>query len=228
MQISEHLNGEWRSHLHSEFEKPYFRDLQVFLSQRAKTGVEIYPAPENIFAALHATPPAKVKVVLLGQDPYHNPGQAHGLAFSVTPRQTPPPSLVNIYRELEADLGHTPPRDGCLTKWATQGVLLLNSVLTVEKSSPGAHSNKGWEQFTDLIIRKISEICSPTVFLLWGKPAQKKRRLIDHSRHCILQAPHPSPLSAYRGFHGCRHFSLANNYLLSQGRTAVDWRLEQN
>ena len=226
MLISDYLKGDWRNYLRIEFEQPYFRDLQAFLSERAKSGVEIYPSLENIFAALHATPPAKVKVVLLGQDPYHNPGQAHGLAFSVSSKQALPPSLVNIYHELKSDLGHTPANDGCLIKWAAQGVLLLNTVLTVEKSSPGVHSGKGWEQFTDQIIRKISEICPPSVFLLWGKPAQKKENLIDQSRHCVLQAPHPSPLSAYRGFYGCRHFSLANNYLLSQGRSAVNWCLE--
>ncbi len=226
MQISDYLQGEWKQLLQNELRQPYFQQLQKFLSLRVASGAAIYPSFDNIFTALNSTPPLRVKAVLIGQDPYHGPGQAHGLAFSVSPGVPLPPSLVNIYRELESDLGIAPAFNGCLSKWANQGVLLLNTVLTVEKSSPGSHSKKGWEEFTDSVIQKASQTCPPSVFLLWGKPAQKKIKLIDPARHCILQAPHPSPLSAYRGFLGCRHFSKANDFLSQQGRSPIDWCLE--
>lgn len=225
MQLVDHLNSGWRSLLQGEFERPYFQKLQEFLSHKISDGTQIYPAVENIFAALNATPPTAVKVVLLGQDPYHGPGQAHGLAFSVPPGQVIPPSLVNIFRELQDDQGYRPPLHGCLHKWADEGVLLLNTVLTVEKSKPGSHRNKGWERFTDHIIDLINMRCKPSVFLLWGNHAQSKTSLIDQTRHCLLKAPHPSPLSAYRGYFGCRHFSKSNRFLLERERTAVDWNL---
>lgn len=227
MRLADYLDKGWFMLLQDEFEQPYFRDLEAFLSARGSAGIEIYPAPENIFLALNLTPIEKVKVVLLGQDPYHGPGQAHGLAFSVLPGQRLPPSLVNIFRELHSDLGGIPPVAGRLDQWARQGVLLLNTVLTVEKGQAAAHRGRGWERFTDRVIKTVNQHCQPTVFLLWGADAQKKSALIDLSRHRILCAPHPSPLSAYRGFLGCRHFSLCNDYLLSKGRTPVNWYLNQ-
>jgi uracil-DNA glycosylase len=225
LRLADQLNSDWLGLLESEFDQTYFKQLELFLSAKAAQGAEIYPPWENIFSALNLTPVKRVKVVLLGQDPYHGPGQAHGLAFSVLPGQPFPPSLANIFKELESDLGLAPPLTGCLKKWAKQGVLLLNTVLTVERSKAAAHRNKGWERFTDCIIQTINRHCQPTVFLLWGGDAQKKSVLIDQSKHHILKAPHPSPLSAYRGFLGCRHFSLCNTFLHSTGRGQIDWKL---
>ncbi|MBN1378023.1 MAG: uracil-DNA glycosylase [Gammaproteobacteria bacterium] len=224
--LLEHLETGWSMLLQAEFQQTYFEQLEAFLSFRTSAGAEIYPQTEHIFSALNLTPAEQVKVVLLGQDPYHGPGQAHGLAFSVLPGQRLPPSLVNIFKELKSDLGLNPPLSGCLEKWARQGVLLLNTVLTVEKGTAGAHRNKGWEWFTDCVIKTVSKHSRASVFLLWGSEAQKKSSLINRSRHHILQAPHPSPLSAYRGFLGCRHFSLCNEFLISQGRGPVDWCLD--
>lgn len=199
------------------------RSLSAFLRERRAAGAQIYPPASDIFKAFDATPPDQVRVVVLGQDPYHNPGQAHGLSFSVPTGTRVPPSLGNIFRELQSDVGLTPPAHGCLASWAAQGVLLLNSVLTVEKNQPGAHQGKGWERFTDCVIERLASGTTPRVFMLWGAYAQKKGRHIDASRHCILKAPHPSPLSAHRGFLGCRHFSAANKFLESQGQAPIDW-----
>jgi uracil-DNA glycosylase len=223
MRLADYLEKDWLKLLQTEFAQPYFRQLEAFILSRASAGAEIYPALGNIFSALNLTPPERVKAVLLGQDPYHGPGQAHGLAFSVMPGQRLPPSLVNIFKELQRDLGLVPPLSGCLDKWARQGVLLLNTILTVEQGKAAAHRSRGWEQFTDSIIKTVSQCCRPTVFLLWGSDAQKKSVFIDQSRHHILQAPHPSPLSAYRGFFGCGHFSRCNKFLQEMGRTPIDW-----
>jgi uracil-DNA glycosylase len=221
------LQPQWLALLENEFEAPYMQALSAFLRQRRREGAEIFPPPASIFNAFEQTPPDTVRVVILGQDPYHNPGQAHGLCFSVLPGVPPPPSLLNIYRELQADLGLSPPRHGCLLSWAHSGVLLLNSVLTVERSQPGSHQGRGWERFTDRVITCLSDSEVPRVFMLWGAQAQKKGRSIDRDRHCVLEAPHPSPLSAHRGFLGCRHFSAANAFLESRGLAAVDWRLPE-
>lgn len=219
------LESSWREHLESQFREPYMEKLREFLLQRKKAGKIIYPEGENYFNALNQTPFDQVKVVILGQDPYHGPGQAHGLCFSVQPGVATPPSLVNIFKELQADLGIPISEHGCLTHWAQQGVLLLNSVLTVERGSAGAHQGKGWERFTDAVIQELNEKKEGLVFLLWGAYAQKKGQIIDRNRHCVLSAPHPSPLSAYRGFLGCQHFSKANNYLLARGGDVIDWTL---
>lgn len=219
------LRGPWRDVLAEEFDKPYMRGLQDFLQGRIDQGYTVYPPLEHVFEALNLTSPAAVKVVLLGQDPYHGPGQAHGLAFSVRPGQPPPPSLVNIFRELEQDTGIAPPADGFLEPWARRGVLLLNPVLTVERGRAGAHRGRGWERFTDTVIERVNALSPPSVFLLWGAQAQKKAGLVDADRHAVLRAPHPSPLSAYRGFFGSRHFSRANDFLRRRGRGPVDWRL---
>ncbi len=219
------LREEWQSALHDEFTAPYMEALRAFLRAEIAAGKQIYPAGDRVFAALQATPPASVRVVILGQDPYHGPGQAQGLSFSV-PRGMPlPPSLRNIYRALAMDLGIAPARHGDLTAWAEQGVLLLNAVLTVEAGKAGAHQRQGWEQFTDRIVDFLSASAQPTVFVLWGKPAQQKGARVDAERHLVLKAPHPSPLSAHRGFFDCRHFSQANAFLQSRGRGAIDWRL---
>lgn len=219
------LPEAWRNLLGDQFEQPYMQDLSAFLRQRRAAGATLYPPPNDIFRAFWETPPARVKVVILGQDPYHNPGQAHGLCFSVNPGVVTPPSLVNVYKELATDLGCVDPGHGCLLPWARQGVLLLNSVLTVEQNSPACHQGKGWERFTDHVVSLLSDDPAPKVFLLWGAYAQKKGRAIDDTRHCVLQAPHPSPLSAHRGFLGCRHFSQANAWLREQGLDVVDWQL---
>lgn len=216
------LNASWLSKIASEFEKTYMQDLRLFLKDRKRRGIEIYPSNDNWFAALNATAFDDVKVVILGQDPYHGAGQAHGLCFSVLPGSPVPPSLRNIYKELHADLGIDIPSHGYLQHWADQGVLLLNSVLTVEDGQAGAHQGRGWEQFTDEIISALDRDRSGLVFMLWGSHAQKKGAKINRDKHLVLKAPHPSPLSAYRGFLGCRHFSQANAYL---GQRAVDWTL---
>jgi uracil-DNA glycosylase len=219
------LQADWLALLQNEFDQPYMRELSAFLRERRGAGAEIYPPPGRIFHAFSCTPPQAVKVVLLGQDPYHNPGQAEGLCFSVAPGVAIPPSLANIYRELHDDLGIPPPPHGSLASWAGQGVLLLNAVLTVERNQPGCHQGRGWERFTDLVVALLNAMERPLVFLLWGAQAQKKGRAIDATRHCVLRAPHPSPLSAHRGFFGCRHFSTANRFLEEQGVEPVDWRL---
>lgn len=215
----------WRDALAGEFDKPYMRELQQFLALEKAQGKQIYPDDSHWFSALEITPLEDVKVVILGQDPYHQPGQAHGLCFSVMPDIKVPPSLVNIYKELYSDLNIEPVDHGFLESWAKQGILLLNSVLTVEQGAAGAHQGQGWELFTDKIIRTVNERCENVVFLLWGGYAQKKGKSIDRERHCVLEAPHPSPLSSYRGFFGCQHFSKANHYLEINQRQPIRWTL---
>lgn len=219
------LERSWRQRLEPEFSQPYMQHLRAFLQQQKQAGKRIYPPGRQIFNALDSTPFDQVSVVILGQDPYHNPGQAHGLCFSVLPGVPPPPSLLNIYKELQRDIGFVPPAHGCLTHWARQGVLLLNAVLTVEHNQAGAHQGKGWEQFTDRIVALLNAEREGLVFLLWGSPARKKGAFIDRKRHLVLEAPHPSPLSAHRGFLGCGHFSRANTWLQAQRRAPIDWQL---
>jgi uracil-DNA glycosylase len=219
------LEKSWKELLGSELEMPYMAELRTFLVQEAKTGKTIYPQSEDIFAALNLTPFDKVKVVILGQDPYHGPNQAHGLCFSVKPGVKTPPSLVNIFKELKADLGITPPTNGCLDAWAKQGVLLLNNVLTVEDGKAGSHHLKGWEQFTDKIIELLNEKKENLVFILWGSPAQKKASKVDANKHFIIKSVHPSPLSSYRGFFGSKPFSQTNTYLNSKGIKPIEWTL---
>jgi len=215
----------WQDELNGEFELPYMKELKQFLMEEKDQKKVIYPHSSNWFHALETTPLDDVKVVILGQDPYHQPNQAHGLCFSVLPGIKTPPSLVNMYKELQTDLDIIPATHGYLESWAQQGVLLLNAVLTVEDSNANAHQGKGWEQFTDKVISVVNEHCEHVVFMLWGSYAQKKGSMIDSSRHCVLKAPHPSPLSAYRGFFGCQHFSKANAYLSEHGKLAIDWQL---
>lgn len=219
------LQPDWLALLRDQFELSHMQELSAFLRRQRAQGETIYPPPTLIFNAFWQTPPQEVKVVILGQDPYHNPGQAHGLCFSVNPGVRVPPSLANIYRELNSDLGVPIAGHGNLQHWADQGVLLLNSVLTVERNRPGSHQGKGWELFTDRVIELLSDSTAPRVFILWGSQAQKKGRGIDQTRHCVLRAPHPSPLSAHRGFFGCGHFSAANAFLEKHGMEPVDWRL---
>ncbi len=220
------LIKSWQTRLAGEFNKDYMSILQQFLAFQQEQGKVIYPSNNERFAALNKTPFEQVRVVILGQDPYHGEGQAHGLSFSVKPNVKVPPSLMNIYKELEMDLGIAPTSHGFLEQWAEQGVLLLNSVLTVEASKAGSHQNKGWEVFTDKIIKLINNEHQNVVFMLWGSYAQKKGRHINRYKHFVLESTHPSPLSAHRGFLGCHHFSKANNYLLSHGKTPVDWVLK--
>jgi len=217
----------WQASLKAEFDLPYMTILRQFLRSEKDTGKVIYPHSSNWFHALETTPLNEVKVVILGQDPYHQPNQAHGLCFSVLPGIKVPPSLLNIYKELQTDLGFALVQHGYLESWAEQGVLLLNAVLTVEDSKANAHQGKGWEQFTDKIIATVNEQCEHVVFMLWGSYAQKKGAMIDRERHLVLTAPHPSPLSAYRGFLGCRHFSLANDYLKTHDKKVIDWVLPE-
>lgn len=219
------LDPSWKAHLESEFESDYMRFLREFLMQEKSQSKIIFPPGDEIFACLNSTGFDDVKVVILGQDPYHGRGQAHGLCFSVKPGVAIPPSLRNIYKELKSDIGFKPPTHGCLNYWAEQGVLLLNSVLTVESRRPASHKGKGWEQFTDKLISLLNERREGLVFILWGSYAQKKGAMIDRSRHLVLQSPHPSPLSASKGFYGNKHFSLANDYLSSKGQTPIDWQL---
>lgn len=221
------LRPEWLAKLGDEFDKPYMRELRSFLLARKAAGATIYPPGSQIFNALDSTPPEDVRIVVLGQDPYHGPGQAHGLCFSVRPGVPIPPSLANIFRELHDDTGFRIPRHGCLQRWADRGVLLLNAVLTVERGRAGAHQGKGWERFTDRVVEVVDGGDHPVVFLLWGAQAQRKGAGIDRDRHLVLTAPHPSPLSAHRGFFGCRHFSRANRWLESQGASPVDWGLPE-
>jgi uracil-DNA glycosylase len=217
----------WQATLAQEFDLPYMQALEAFLSAEKDQNKVIYPPKSDWFHALETTPLEEVKVVILGQDPYHQPGQAHGLCFSVQPGVKVPPSLVNIYKELASDVGAEIAQHGSLESWAKQGVLLLNAVLTVEDSNANAHQGKGWEQFTDKIISTVNEHCDNVIFLLWGSYAQKKGAMIDEKKHLVLKAPHPSPLSAYRGFFGCQHFSQANTYLLKNGKKAIEWGLSE-
>lgn len=219
------LEDSWKAVLGDEFAQPYMRHLKDFLQAEKAAGKQIFPKGAEYFRALDLTPLDEVRVVILGQDPYHGAGQAHGLCFSVRPGVRIPPSLVNIYKELQGDLGIAPARHGFLEHWAQQGVLLLNSVLTVEEARAASHQGQGWERFTDAVIRAVNEDCEHVVFMLWGSYAQKKAAFVDGARHLVLKAPHPSPLSAHNGFFGCRHFSQANEYLLSKGRNAIDWQL---
>ncbi|GAB4176304.1 MAG: uracil-DNA glycosylase [Wenzhouxiangellaceae bacterium] len=219
------LHPEWLALLGDEFDTGPMRNLAAFLRERKAAGARIYPPGRLIFNALDSTPPSKCRAVILGQDPYHGPGQAHGLCFSVPPGVPVPPSLVNIYRELHDDIGFRIPAHGCLQSWADRGVLLLNAVLTVEQGRPGAHHGKGWERFTDRMIAELNRLDRPLVFFLWGAQAQKKGAAIDRKRHLVLRAPHPSPLSAHRGFLGCRHFSRANQWLGLKGLDPLDWSL---
>jgi uracil-DNA glycosylase len=217
------IEKSWKQYLLPEFQQDYMQTLREFLVQQKQAGKVIFPQGDEYFNAFNLTPFDQVKVVILGQDPYHGPGQAHGLCFSVRQGVALPPSLKNIYKEIHADLGLPIPKHGCLTHWAEQGVLLLNSVLTVEQSKAAAHQGKGWEQFTDAVIRELNEKREGIVFMLWGSYAQKKGQFIDQNKHCVLKAPHPSPLSAHRGFLGCKHFSKANAYLQSKGLDPIDW-----
>lgn len=221
------LDPSWLAVLGDEFDKDYMKQLKAFLLAEKKAGKIIYPAGENWFNALNTTPFDKVKVVILGQDPYHGPGQAHGLCFSVLPGVPTPPSLQNMFQELEKDCGIPRSRHGYLQSWAEQGVLLLNAVLTVEQGKANAHQGRGWEHFTDKCIEYLNREREHLVFLLWGSYAQKKGQLIDRKEHLVLQAPHPSPLSAHRGFLGCKHFSKTNEYLKQQGEVPIDWALPQ-
>ncbi len=217
------LEPSWKARLEDEFAQPYMIELRRFLLERKRAGAVIYPPGPLIFNALDSTPFEQVSVVILGQDPYHGPGQAHGLCFSVPEGVPSPPSLLNIFQEIRDDLGTPPPASGNLERWAEQGVLLLNAVLTVERGRAGAHQGKGWERFTDRVVRELNDGRDGLVFLLWGSYALKKGAVIDRSRHLVLTAPHPSPLSAHRGFFGCRHFSKANAWLEKHGKPAVRW-----
>ena len=220
------IENDWLDAIGGEFRKPYYKQLYEFVKQEYSSRI-IYPPADDIFNALHLTPLSQVKVLILGQDPYHNEHQAHGLSFSVLPDQREiPPSLKNIYQELHEDLGCDIPDNGYLEKWARQGVLLLNTVLTVRAHQANSHQGKGWEQFTDAIIEAVNEQDRPVVYMLWGRPAQSKIPMLTNPKHLILKAPHPSPLSAYRGFFGCRHFSQANEFLARHGQEPIDWQIE--
>lgn len=219
------INNDWLPALQAEFKKDYYKELFYFVKQEYSKSV-VYPPANDIFNAFHTTPLKDVKVLLLGQDPYHNVGQAHGMSFSVLPGQDIPPSLQNIYKELENDCGCYIPNNGYLKKWADQGVLLLNTVLTVRAHQANSHQGKGWEQFTDAVIREVNKIDRPIVYFLWGRPAQSKIAMLNNPKHLILKAPHPSPLSAYRGFFGCKHFSQANEFLIAHGIEPIDWQIE--
>lgn len=221
------LPPSWKEALQPEFESEYMAGLRQFLMQEKAAGKKIFPHSSNWFRALQLTPLEKTRVVILGQDPYHGPGQAHGLCFSVQRGVRPPPSLVNIYKELQADTGIPPARHGFLEHWAEQGVLLLNSVLTVEAGQAASHQGRGWEKFTDAIVRQINARTAPVIFLLWGAYAQKKAAFVDESRHLVLRAAHPSPLAAHNGFFGCRHFSKTNSFLAHNGQAEIDWSLPE-
>jgi uracil-DNA glycosylase len=220
------IEDSWKEVLKEEFTKDYFLQIVTFIKTEKAGGKIIYPPGPLIFNAFEKTPFNEVKVVLLGQDPYHNPGQAQGLSFSVPAGVTKPPSLINIFKELQQDLGIIPPVNGNLEKWARQGVLLLNASLTVRKNEPSSHSKIGWIEFTDAVIRKISDEKKGVVFLLWGRFAQDKQGLIDETKHHVLKAAHPSPFSAEKGFFGCRHFSKTNEFLVQEGLSPIDWKLE--
>lgn len=219
------LENDWKEALDAEFHKPYYKDLYEFVKQEYNTEV-VYPTADNLFNAFTYTPLHEVKVVIIGQDPYHGENQAHGLCFSVQKGVKIPPSLVNIYKELHDDLGCYIPNNGYLEKWAKQGVLLLNTVLTVRAHTPLSHQGKGWEQFTDAVIQKVNEQDRPVVFILWGKPAQAKKKMLTNPKHLILEGPHPSPLSAFRGFFGSKPFSQTNDFLIKNGIEPIDWQIE--
>ena len=220
------IDNDWLPCIQDEFKKPYYKELYRFIRQEYNTRV-VYPPADDIFNAFHLTPLSEVKALILGLDPYHGPRQAHGLCFSVLPDQSEiPPSLQNIYQELKEDLGCFIPNNGYLEKWARQGVLMLNTVLTVRAHQPGSHLGRGWEQFTDAIIQAVNAQERPVVYLLWGRPAQSKIPMLTNPGHLILKAPHPSPLSAFRGFFGCKHFSQANAFLESHGISPIDWQIE--
>ena len=219
------IESSWKEKLEAEFTKPYFLQIVIHLKMERAGGKTIYPPGSQIFNAFDKTPWDKVKVVMLGQDPYHNPGQAMGLSFSVADGVPPPPSLVNMYKELQSDIGMPKPKTGNLTPWAIQGVLLLNASLTVRTNEPGSHALIGWQQFTNAVIQKISDEKKGVVFLLWGKFAQVKQSLIDEGKHHVLKAAHPSPLSAHNGFFGCKHFSKTNSLLMKEGEEAINWSL---
>lgn len=220
------ITNDWADVLKEEYKKPYYRDLYNFVKYEYETQV-VYPPADDIFNAFHYTPLSDVKVLILGQDPYHNINQAHGLSFSVPESQKDiPPSLQNIYKELETDCGCYIPNNGYLKKWADQGVLMLNTVLTVRAHQAFSHQGKGWEIFTDAVIRTVNSQNRPVVYMLWGKPAQSKMKMLNNQKHLVLTAPHPSPLSAYRGFFGCRHFSTANEFLVTNGYSPIDWQIE--
>ena len=219
------LHDSWLAPLAQEFSKSYMFDLRAFLLAEKAEGKEIYPKGNQWFHALDATPLDQVRVVILGQDPYHGEGQAHGLCFSVQPGVRPPPSLVNIFKEMKTDLGLDAPGHGCLEAWATQGILLLNSVLTVEANRAASHAGKGWEKFTDAVIAEVNALPHPVVFMLWGAYAQKKAGFVDATRHHIIKSAHPSPLSAHTGFFGSRPFSKANDFMIDKGLQAIDWKL---
>jgi uracil-DNA glycosylase len=219
------LEPSWKARVGDYLQRDDMRQLSAFLLERKRKGVRVYPRAPQIFAALDATPFEQVKVVVLGQDPYHGPGQAHGLCFSVPPGVPIPPSLDNVFKELQRDVGVARPDHGCLLPWARQGVLLLNAVLTVEDGRAGAHQGRGWEGFTDHVVEVLDRERENLVFLLWGSYAQTKGKVIDPQKHRVLRAPHPSPLSAHRGFIGCGHFSASNDYLMRHGQTPIDWLL---
>ncbi|HKM34906.1 MAG TPA: uracil-DNA glycosylase [Lachnospiraceae bacterium] len=219
------ITGDWKTALAPEFIKPYYAKLFEFVTEEYRTK-QVFPPAEDMFNAFHLTPLKDVKVVILGQDPYHNEGQAHGLCFSVKPNVAIPPSLVNIYKELHDDLGLFIPDNGYLVKWAKQGVLLLNTVLTVQAHAAFSHRNVGWEEFTDAAIQVLDQEDRPLVFILWGKPAQMKKSMLHNEKHLILEAPHPSPLSAFRGFLGSKPFSQTNDFLVSNGLAPIDWQIE--
>lgn len=221
------LDPSWLKVLQPQFEAPYMAELRKFLVQEREAGKQIFPKGSEWFHALDATPLDKVRVVIIGQDPYHNDGQAHGLCFSVRPGVQVPPSLVNIYKELQSDLGFPPPRHGHLEHWARQGVLMLNAVLTVEAHRAASHQGKGWEKFTDEVIRQVNNLERPVVFILWGSYAQKKAAFVDTARHQVIKSAHPSPLSAHNGFFGSKPFSRANAFLRAQGQPEIDWRLPE-
>lgn len=219
------ISNDWLEAIGNEFRKPYYNELYQFVKEEYNKYI-IYPPSDDVFNAFHFTPLNKVKVVIIGQDPYHNVNQAHGLCFSVKPEVEIPPSLVNIYKELEDDLGCSIPNNGYLKKWADQGVLMLNTVLTVRAHQAASHQGKGWEQFTDAVITAVNEQDRPIVFILWGRPAQMKKKMLTNPNHLILEAPHPSPLSAYRGFFGSKPFSKTNQFLQNHGIEPIDWKIE--
>jgi uracil-DNA glycosylase len=222
------LNESWKAPLQTEFDASYMAALREFLVAEKAKGKRIFPKGSQWFHALDATPLEQVRVVILGQDPYHGEGQAHGLCFSVQPGVRPPPSLINIYKEMKSDLGLDPPPHGNLESWAEQGVLLLNSVLTVEAGIAASHQGKGWERFTDAVIRLVNDLPRPVVFILWGSYAQKKAAFVDRTRHLVLTSAHPSPLSAHNGFFGSKPFSKTNEFLVAQGEKAINWALPRS
>lgn len=219
------IDNEWLPYLESEFKKPYYRELYNFIKKEYSEKV-IFPPSDDIFNALKYTPIDKVKVVLLGQDPYHEPGQAHGLSFSVKPGVKTPPSLINMYKEIRDEYGYDIPNNGYLVKWAEQGVLLMNTVLTVRNGAANSHKGKGWENFTDAVIKAVNEQDRPIVYFLWGGNARSKKALITNPKHLVLETVHPSPLSAYNGFFGCNHFKMANDFLEKNGINPIDWKIE--